>query len=514
LDGRSDIYSLGILLYESLAGQLPVADLDAARRDLRKANPQVSQGLEDIVSKCLAVSPKARYQDAGQLAGDLRCHVARLPLRGVANRSVVERWQKWRRRKPHAMPVVAAGLAAVLMIGGIGGLFYRDRIRTAEAFLVQSQRELLGKEYAPAIEHAQTAWNSLHWFPLEVNLRGRLQTQIESAQQAQTIASLHDFVEQLRFLDNEQLSDTKLAEIAAGCNKIWDARTRFAPGMTEDPQDQSETALDEPLRRDFLDLAILSARLDVQLANSEDKSKTDKIAGARHQALQKLNEAQQMCGSSILLDLARRDYQETSPNSVGDIRLNSLAPSGNAWEHYAIGRWLMHHGDLIEAQRQLALAVDLEPNEFWANFEQTRCDFELGHFDQAVTAATVCIALAPQQAACFFNRAICFQSLGRDDDALDDLSRALQLDPALAPAALARGILWGRLQRYAESKADLESALAHGSRPSDVYYQLARLSLAQHDHSAATNWVQKSLTADPNNATSIALQKELATSAP
>jgi serine/threonine protein kinase len=187
LDGRSDIYSLGVLLYESLVGELPVGDLDSVRRNLRVANPEVSQGLEDIVCKCLCPASRDRYLDAAQLAADLRCHVARLPLRGVANRSVVERWQKWRRRKPHALPVVAAGLAAVLAIGGIGGLFYRDRIRTADAYLAQAQRELAGKEYEPAIEHAQTASNSLRWFSWESDRRGRLQSQIEAAQHAQAI---------------------------------------------------------------------------------------------------------------------------------------------------------------------------------------------------------------------------------------------------------------------------------------------------------------------------------------
>jgi tetratricopeptide (TPR) repeat protein len=103
--------------------------------------------------------------------------------------------------------------------------------------------------------------------------------------------------------------------------------------------------------------------------------------------------------------------------------------------------------------------------------------------------------------------------LNRDDEALADFGRALQLDPALAPAFLARGELLGRVQRYVESKADLDAALAHGSRPSDVYYQLARLSLAQHDQPAAAEFVKKSLVADPANALSAALEKELAASA-
>ena len=95
----------------------------------------------------------------------------------------------------------------------------------ANTFLAQSQRELARKDYGTAIDHVRAANNSLRWFSWESDLRGRLQAQIEAAQQAQAIAGLHDFVEQLRFLDNEQLSDSKGAEIAVGCNKIWECET-------------------------------------------------------------------------------------------------------------------------------------------------------------------------------------------------------------------------------------------------------------------------------------------------
>src|SRR5262249_46639594 len=79
---------------------------------LRRVTPQVSVGLSELIQKCLAPAPDARYADAAALAGDLRRHLAHRPLEGVANRSLRERWQKWRCRRPNA-PLWACVLFAL-----------------------------------------------------------------------------------------------------------------------------------------------------------------------------------------------------------------------------------------------------------------------------------------------------------------------------------------------------------------------------------------------------------------
>ncbi len=102
VDYRADLYALGLLLREALGG--PDAAQDAAAgRSWRRRNPAVSVGLADIVQKCLAPRPSDRYRDAAALADDLRRHLANLPLREVPNRSLAERWRKWRRRRPTSL---------------------------------------------------------------------------------------------------------------------------------------------------------------------------------------------------------------------------------------------------------------------------------------------------------------------------------------------------------------------------------------------------------------------------
>src|SRR5262249_26879952 len=111
VDARSDIFSLGLVLYEALGGLPPGA---ARPPRLGQRNSQVSVGLADIVHKCLAPDPHDRYARAADLSADLRRHLSDQPLRGVRNRSAAERWRKWRRRTPHALKLWLLGLAVLL----------------------------------------------------------------------------------------------------------------------------------------------------------------------------------------------------------------------------------------------------------------------------------------------------------------------------------------------------------------------------------------------------------------
>jgi serine/threonine-protein kinase len=77
LDGRSDVYAMGILAFELFTGQLPfagksaqemmIARLRGSPRRLRQTREDLPSKLEVVIERCLAVDPAARYQTVAEL---------------------------------------------------------------------------------------------------------------------------------------------------------------------------------------------------------------------------------------------------------------------------------------------------------------------------------------------------------------------------------------------------------------------------------------------------------------
>ncbi|HXG57016.1 MAG TPA: protein kinase [Vicinamibacterales bacterium] len=152
VDGRSDIFSFGAVVYEMLGGRRPFAgtsDIDvitAILRDqpprLRTMRTEIPAPLEAIVDRCLEKDPAARYPDAGAVHGALSA--VRAPVGRPADAA-------WRR------PGVLAPVALLLLAVAAFGVWQT----------VEARRGKWAREVAlPEIERLQMAERSLDALPL------------------------------------------------------------------------------------------------------------------------------------------------------------------------------------------------------------------------------------------------------------------------------------------------------------------------------------------------------------
>jgi WD40 repeat protein/serine/threonine protein kinase len=184
-DPRSDVYSLGITLYEMLTLQPAFADSHRARLVERvthevppqphKLDPHIPLDLDTIVMKAIAKEPAHRYATAQDLADDLRRFLNGQPIQARPVGQVERLW-RWGKRNPLvatltvAVFVLLAALAGVACIGYVREVAERVETDRQRAAAQTAEQETRRQWYAANLSLMQQAWDNNRVVPLRALL--------------------------------------------------------------------------------------------------------------------------------------------------------------------------------------------------------------------------------------------------------------------------------------------------------------------------------------------------------
>ena len=175
VDVRSDVYSLGMILYEMLAGRRPYDLKDRSITDaliaISKERPRpLAEGwprglrldpdLETIVGKALEKDPDRRYPSAAALSEDLGRHLAGQPILARPPSAI------YHLRKAMARNRVATGLAAALVVSLVAGIAWlgvlyaragRERLEAQrQARIAQAVNDFLNNDLLASVDPTRT----------------------------------------------------------------------------------------------------------------------------------------------------------------------------------------------------------------------------------------------------------------------------------------------------------------------------------------------------------------------
>ena len=445
LDARSDLFSLGIIFYELLTGQVPfqaqttVASL--LKRITERAVPPVElerslpQYLSDVVAKCLEVDPQHRYQSALEIIQDLETARARSLRKTVVNllprgwKTVPKKW------------VVVSGLAVLIL--AIAGFLSLKKISLSPSAKQGTSVEQISLAILPF--RNASGDQSLNW--LGPSLSEMLRTEVGQSPSLRSVSSdrLHQVLQDLRISSDSNFDPAtlrRIAEFSSAQTVMWGQYVKLGSEIRID------VTLQDLKRQQTITLnAVASNENDIltaiaQLARSTreklavspsllkaEQAKSIKPSSRSIHALGNYNEGLELSRQGNYLE-ALKKFQA----SVQDDPQFALAYSKLAQSHAKLGY-------SSEAEQNSRKAVDLSsslsPEE---KYLILATDAQIVNDQQkAIDSYENLIKIIPDNPQIHFEMGGLYESKGAFEQAHEQYAKVLAQDPNYVDALLATG---------------------------------------------------------------------------
>jgi len=486
VDHRSDIYGLGMVLYESLSGRRPfdqsasysplpalvqamALERGRAAPSLRAQRPGTPWSLESIIRKCLAADPAKRYQSAGDLAEDLRRFLDDRPLKYAPELSWNERLAKWGRRHPRLTTSGAIAAAAMVAIG-VGTAL----LLTTTAKLQATQRRADEAAGSIARERMRQFENGLERARCLVHTISDAPTHVEQSREiCEKTLAIYDVLGKEEWegsRDWQWLNPVERQRLKDGVRELLvllaDARVRQASACTLPTGETAKWIGGIAPAALVLNQCGLLATAQASWRDWQE-SQQRQVRQAAEDGLALLDRAQGPTPSEDsaalceergrLLEKLGRSREATAAR----YKARQL-PRQTAADHYALASALSLQGEYAKALPELREALALDPRNYWVSFHLGICHYELGEYALALADFQSCVTLWPEFSLGFFNLGQVLHRLGKLPESVQAYGQALKCEPNLAVAKLNRALVYLEVQEPLRALEDFNSAIALG----------------------------------------------------
>lgn len=475
---ESDLYSLGVMLFEFITGRLPypappsiaAVDLGPAIETRRsppawRPSDAVGPGLKAIVERCLKFDPEARYRSADALQLDLQHEQQSLAL-VHASEPATWKFRKWTRRHPRA---IASGWVAALLLAILIPVTYLTITS------MQANRDLRSVAAMEAFSDESSDY-------LAILMADPNSDRDENVKQG------IDLLRRYGLLDRQGIHSLLAPHDGPQQQAVRDTLLRHLAHLAIlESKHLSQMRISNPqAAKDFtrLDLLINATKVvddgEPSRARLQLESERARLAGdkERHELLQKqADEIDAQSDAEMYLEAVRllANYDQ-----AGSRRLLSALADRNSIP--SVLRWTMlgraQYADrrVEDALLSFTQAIARAPNSSKLHVLKGRCHLELNQYDNAEEDYMQAIQLDPESISGWSQLGLLQHNNRKYQEALRCYDRALELSPGRIWVLLKRSQTYRRLGNAELADADYRAAMEASCEDSNelLYRALAR----------------------------------------